>query len=88
MRPEKSKSDFNGLPFSEKDIRRVLGSSAGQQLLQILTQSGGNELQWAAEELKRGNIDAAKEILSPVMNSPQASTLVDEINGTTQNGRN
>lgn len=82
MRAEKSKSESNGLPFSEKDIRRVLGSAAGQQLLQLLSQSGGNELQRAAAELKKGNIDAAKEILSPVMNSPKASTLVDQINNS------
>lgn len=87
MRSEKSKSDSNGFPFSEKDIRRVLGSAAGQQLLQLLSQSGGNELQRAAEELKNGNIDAAKQILAPVMNSPKASTLVDQINGTAQDGR-
>lgn len=82
MRAEKSKSDSNALPFSEKDIRRVLGSSAGQQLLQLLSQSGGNELKRAAEALKKGNIDAAKEILAPVMNSPKASTLVDQINNS------
>lgn len=84
MRSGNSKKESNeqgqGLPFSEKDIRRVLSSPAGQQLLNLLTQTGGNELQRAAEEFKRGNIEAAKAILSPVMNRPDAASLVDEIN--------
>ncbi len=84
MRSENSKSE--GFPFSEKDVRRVLGSAAGQQLLQLLTNSSAGELQRAAEELKRGNFEDAKEILTPIMTTPQASSLVDQINGENADG--
>lgn len=86
MRSGNSKKEANensqGFPFSEKDIRRVLGSPAGQQLLNLLTRSSGNELQRAAEAFKQGDMEAAKAILSPLMNSPEAASLVDEINRT------
>lgn len=77
MKEEKKKT---ALPFSEKDIQRVLNSSAGKQLLQLLTTTNGDTLNKAARALKEGNIQQAKELLTPVMEQPEASELVAQIN--------
>lgn len=77
MKEEKKQ---NALPFSEKDIRRVLNSSAGKQLLQLLTSTNADTLSKAAEALKQGDIAQAKELLTPVMERPEASALVNQIN--------
>lgn len=81
------KSNFPvDLPFSEKDIRSVLSTPAGRKLFQLLTQSGGGELSRAVEQWKQGNPDGAREILAPLMNTPQAASLVDEINRSCHGG--
>lgn len=70
------------LPFSQKDIAKVFGSSAGQQLLQLLNRDGGQALRQAASALQTGNFTQAKEILSPVMESEEASRLIQALNET------
>jgi hypothetical protein len=84
MRSENSKKGYEGipggLPFSEKDIRKVLDSTAGQQLFTLLTNSQGKELQRAAEAFKRGDAEGARAILAPIMEGAEASSLVDQIN--------
>ena len=61
-----------GLPFSEQQIRRVLGSPEGQKLLQLLSRDGGTALRQAAQAMRAGDYTAAQQILSPLMQSPQA----------------
>lgn len=75
-------NDSSRLPFSEQEIRRVLTSDAGRQLLQLLNRDGGANLRQAAEAVKRGDIDGAKALLTPVMETPEAAALVDKINQT------
>ena len=41
-----------GLPFSEQQIRRVLGSPEGQKLLQLLSRDGGAALRQAAQAMR------------------------------------
>lgn len=72
--------DRQSFPFQEQDIRRVLGSPEGQQLLQLLNRDGGQALRQAANALRCGNTQAAMEVLAPVMNTKEASALVDKIN--------
>ena len=66
--------------FSEDDIRRVLGTAEGQTLLKLLNQNGGNALRQAANAVKNGNIDAAKDMMRPLMESPAIQVLVEKIN--------
>ena len=68
------------LPFSRSDIQKVLGSAEGQQLLKLLNQDGGQALRQAANALKAGNLAQAQELLSPIMQSEEATRLVDKIN--------
>ena len=70
----------NRLPVSEADIRKVLGTDEGRKLLAYLSRDGGAVLKQAAEALKRGDQEGAKQILSPMMQTPEAQDLVDKIN--------
>lgn len=71
----------SALPFSEKDIRRVLASTEGRKLLMLLTKEHGGVLSSAAEALKQGDTERAKALLAPVMEQPEAAELVSRING-------
>lgn len=71
-----------GQPFSftPEQIRSVLGTKEGQQLLSLLNRDGGAALRQAAGAVKSGDYAAAQKILEPVMQTPEASRLVDAIN--------
>lgn len=69
------------ITFSESQIKQVLGSPEGRQLLALLSKGGGKELRMAAEEFKKGNFDAAQKILQPIVETPEASSLMEKING-------
>lgn len=66
--------------FSQEQIRQVLGSAEGRQLLALLSRGGGKELRMAAEEFKKGNVDGAKDLLAPLVQTPEASALLNKIN--------
>lgn len=70
----------NNLPFTEKDIRRVLGSTEGQQILKLLNQDGGKTLRAAATAFQSGDTEGAKKIIAPMMETPEASALVNQLN--------
>ena len=61
------------MPFAEKDIRRVLGSPEGQKILKMLNQDGGQALRQAANALRSGNVEEAKRLVSPIMESEEAA---------------
>ena len=66
--------------FTPEQIRSVLGTKEGQQLLSLLNRDGGAALRQAASAVKSGDYAAAQRILEPVMQTPEASRLVDAIN--------
>ena len=68
------------MPFAEKDIRRVLGSPEGQKILKLLSQDGGQALRQAANALRSGNVEEAKRLVSPIMESEEAARLIDRLN--------
>ncbi len=68
------------LPFNEKDIKRVLGSPEGQQILRLLNRDGGQALRQAADALRSGNTEEAKRVLSPIMESEEAAGLINKLN--------
>ena len=73
-------SDAHDFPFSESQIRAVLGSAEGKKLLSLLQQDGGERLKQAAAAIKSGNYASAQTILEPVMQTQEASELVQKIN--------
>ena len=66
--------------FSESDIRKVLGTAEGQALLKLLNRDGGTLLKQAAAALKAGDVEKAKKIVQPVMESRDAASLIEKIN--------
>lgn len=70
-------SDFR---FSGEEIRRVLGSPEGKRLLGLLTKDGGALLHQAADALRSGQQDTAKQLLSPLMETKEAEELVRKLN--------
>ena len=67
--------------FSADQLRRVLGSAEGRQLLALLTADGGGRLRQAAEAVKAGDDTRAQAILQPVLQSEQAQALLQKLDG-------
>lgn len=64
------------------DAMRMAQSPAGQQLLQLLRQSGGAELDQAMEKALSGDYSSAKSLLSTLMSTPQAMELMKQLGGS------
>ena len=71
---------FSDFHFSEADVKKALTSPEGQKLLQLLNRDGGKRLREAAEALKNGRQEEAQAILSPEMESREASQLIQKLN--------
>ena len=67
--------------FSPEQLRRVLGSSEGRQLLALLASGGGERLRQAADAAQQGDHARAMELLRPVLNTEQAQALLRKLNG-------
>lgn len=67
--------------FSADQLRRVLGSAEGRQLLALLAADGGGQLRQAAEAVKAGDHTRAQAILQPVLQTEQAQALLQKLNG-------
>ena len=67
--------------FSADQLRRVLGSAEGRQLLALLASGGGERLRQAADAAKQGGRARAMELLQPVLNTKQAQALLRKLNG-------
>ena len=67
--------------FPPEQLRRVLGSSEGRQLLALLSSGCGERLRQAADAAKQGDHARAMELLQPVLNTEQAQALLRKLNG-------
>lgn len=75
-----SPGTFSG-SFSEAQLRQMLGSPAGRELLQLLTQDGGATMRQAAAAVRAGNQQRAQELLRPLLETPQAQALLRQLHG-------
>ena len=66
----------NPLSIDPQQVKKLLSSSAGKQLLQLLNQDGGAALQQAAACLKSGNVAGAQSAVAPIMEQAQAQALL------------
>ncbi|MBQ9374549.1 MAG: hypothetical protein IJU06_07095 [Oscillospiraceae bacterium] len=67
--------------FSDSDqakVRRLLQSQDGAALIRLLQKDGGKGLARAAEALRRGDTDAAKLALSPLLGG-EAGRLIERL---------
>ena len=64
---------------SESDLRRVLASPEGQKLLTLLRADGGSALKQAMQAVKGGDYAGAKTALDPMLQSPEAKKLLEQL---------
>ena len=67
--------------FSADQLRRVLDSAEGKQLLALMAADGGGRLRQAAEAVKAGDHARAQAILQPVLQTEQAQALLQKLDG-------
>ena len=70
-----------GASFSEAQLRRVLSSPAGKQLLQLLAANGGAALRQAAAAAAQGDHARAFALLRPVLETDEAQALLRQLDG-------
>ncbi|MDO5545820.1 MAG: hypothetical protein Q4F81_08360 [Eubacteriales bacterium] len=63
------------------ELVRLAQTPAGQQLITLLQKQGGPQLQQAIASAAGGDYTRAKEILSELLSSPEAQTLLKELEG-------
>lgn len=60
-------------------LLRLAQTPAGRQLISILQKNGGDRLGSAINMASAGDYTQAKEILSDILSSPEAQTLIKEL---------
>ena len=67
--------------FSMADAMRLARTPAGQQLIALLQQQDGTDMQQALNQAASGNYQQAKEQLLPLLQSPQIQALLKQLGG-------
>lgn len=62
-------------------LRRILSSEAGQQLLRLLASGNGERLRQAAAAIKAGDQAQAYALLQPILDTEQAQALLRQLHG-------
>lgn len=76
------KQDPQKIPqFSAEQVKQVLASPEGKQLIALLNRDGGKGMQQAAAEYRKGNLEGAQEALKPLMQTAEAEALLRKLNG-------
>ena len=65
--------------LSMQEIMRMAQSPAGQQLLSLLQEKGGSELQLVISKAMAGDYEHAKLVLSDLLQDPDAQKLLDKL---------
>lgn len=61
------------------ELLRLARSPAGQQLLALVQSTGGSALESAIAQAASGNYHEAKNVLTPLLSSPQAKALLKQL---------
>ena len=69
----------NNLPMQE--VLRMASTPAGQQLIALLRQQGGNEFKKAMENASSGNYAQAKQAIESLLSDSKAQQLLKELGG-------
>ena len=65
--------------LSMQDVLRMAATPAGQQLIALLRQKGGNDMQAAMSGAASGNYAQAKRVVEKLMADPQAQNLLKQL---------
>ncbi len=71
----------NSENFSMQEALRMVESPAGQQLLALLQQQNGAQVQHIAKQAAAGNYENAMQSLKPMLESPQVQALLRQLGG-------
>ena len=71
----------NSGDFSTQELMQLANSPAGKQLLALLQQSDPAVLRAAMTQAAQGQYTQAKELLTPLMESQQARSLLQQLGG-------
>ena len=71
----------NSQDFSMQEALKFANSSAGQQLLALLQKTDADTLRKSIDQVKSGNMDAAKASLSQFLTSPEVKDLINQLGG-------
>ena len=69
----------DGAVPSMEQAKALAGSPAARELMALLRQKGGDELQNALSKAAQGDMEAAKQALSPLLSSPDIRQLLDKL---------
>ena len=69
--------DFSN--FSVKDAAKLASTPEGQQLMALLQQADKGSVQSAMEQAKVGNLEQAKQLLTPLLSSPEIQKLIQKL---------
>ncbi len=64
-----------------EQLRRILTSAEGRQLLALLSRGNTQTLQNAAEAARQGDTARAQALMQPLLSDPQVQTLLARLNG-------
>lgn len=68
--------------FSMSDVTELARSPAGQQLLALLRQSGGESARQAMAKAAAGDLEGAKTLLAPLLADPRIRALLGSLGGS------
>lgn len=69
----------DGAAPSMEQAKALAGSPAARELMSLLRQKGGNELQNALNKAAQGDMESAKQALSPLLSSPEVQQLLKQL---------
>lgn len=78
MKSEHAK--IGGISVSEEQIRQVIDSDAGKQLIALLQKKGGASLQQAVQAAQGGDTGGAKNAIEALLKDPAAADLLSRLN--------
>ena len=68
--------------FSMEDAQAFAQSPAGQQLLALLQSTDNSALRQAMEQASAGDLTKARDILTPLLSSPEVRKLMQQFGGS------
>ena len=64
---------------SEQELRTVLSSPEAKRLIELLRSDGGTSFENAAKAVRQGDEEQARRLLSPLLRSEEAKTLLEQL---------
>ena len=64
-----------------QEAMKIAASPAGQELIRLLQESGGDSLRQAMEKASAGDYAQAKQTINSLLSSPEARKLLKQLGG-------